>query len=196
MTDAHCQWASDAHLDPYWVSIQLPTGFLLSGNPVSIQLPTGFRSILLTLFLRSKSFRKSWKSATIKVKNLLKVCVFDTETQICFRFHKELTSVFLDIKKLQRCLKVHRVERLASSSVFYKVLASSSVFYKVYNLIGKMLFFRRQAHLFTISVLFHKENDFFKLFRLIVCFVLMKSNKNCQKSGWETRGQNNAHLPR
>ena len=44
-----------------------------------------------------------------------------------------------------------------------------------------MLFFRRQAHLCTISVRFHKENDFFKLFRLIVCFVLIKSYKNYQK---------------
>ena len=44
-----------------------------------------------------------------------------------------------------------------------------------------MLFFRRQAHLCTISVRFHEENDFFKLFRLIVCFVLIKSDKNCQK---------------
>ena len=53
--------------------------------------------------------------------------------------------------------------------------------FKDCNLIGKMLFFRRQAHLCTISVRFHKENDFFKLFRLIVCFVLIKSDKNCQK---------------
>ena len=48
-------------------------------------------------------------------------------------------------------------------------------------LIGKMLFFRRQAHLCTFSVQFHKENDFSKLFRLIVCFVLIKNDKNCQK---------------
>ena len=53
--------------------------------------------------------------------------------------------------------------------------------FKDCNLIGKMLFFRRQAHLCTISVRFHKENDFFNLFRLIVCFVLIKSDKNCQK---------------
>ena len=94
--------------------------------------------------------------------------------------------MFLDIKELQRCLKVHRVERLASSSVFYKV----------YNLIGKMLFFRRQAHLCTISVRFHKENDFFKLFRLIVCFVLIKSYENYQKKRMRNARQKDAHPPR
>ena len=79
---------------------------------------------------------------------------------------------FLTLKKYKGVFKkVHRVERPASSSVFYKVC----------NSIGKMLFFRRQAHLCTISVRFHKKNDFFKLFRLIVCFVLIKSYKICQK---------------
>ena len=117
------------------VSIQLPTGFLLSKHPVAHQLPTEFRSILLTLFLTwSKSFRKPWKSATIKVKNLLKVCfLYYTKTQSCFRFHKELTNVFLDIRKLERCVKVHRVERPVS------LFSCASC--KIWSSVGKMLFF-------------------------------------------------------
>ena len=68
----------------------------------------------------------------------LKTCFFKkgvflyyTETQSRFRFHKELTSVFLDIRKLESCLKVHRVERPVSSCACCKVC----------RLIGKMLFF-------------------------------------------------------
>ena len=59
--------------------------------------------------------------------------LYYTKTQSCFRFHKELTNVFLDIRKLGRCVKVHRVEKPVS------LFSCASC--KIWSLVCKMLFF-------------------------------------------------------
>ena len=64
---------------------------------------------------------------------------FDPYDRFVSKRHKKLKSVFLDIKKLEWCLKVHRVQRHVSSCACCKVC----------SLIRKMFVDRRFVHDFS-----------------------------------------------
>ena len=49
-----------------------------------------------------KVFQSRESHQQLRFKTSFKGVLLSTETQMCFRFQKKLTSVFLDIRKLQK----------------------------------------------------------------------------------------------